>query len=157
MNETITRDAILARLTEGGDYVTKNTFLSSLREQLLRKGSLSDKQIAAAERSLAVEAEKKSLAEKGVKAPEGRVEFCGTVRSVKLKDGYGYGARQQPCWKAVIRSDEGWSAYVTLPSDVRGNDPQGVVGRRVAISATLRRSDKDATFAFGSHPSGRLL
>jgi hypothetical protein len=53
--------------------------------------------------------------------------------------------------KIVIRTDAGWSAWVTLPSAL--DDGSDVKGRRIKLSATLTPSDKDATFAFGKRPT----
>lgn len=144
-------------LSDNGEVVRKNDFLSDLRRKLYTYGDLSPRQVSAAERCIVGEKrraewaakraeEKAALAAAGVEAPEGRVEFEGEV--VTVKEHYG---RFGTVTKIVVKASQGWSCWVSLPI---GIDRDSVRGKRVKLTASLTRSDKDKTFAFGKRPSG---
>ena len=83
-----------------------------------------------------------------VAAPEGRVEFTGTVVSLKLRDS-GFGST----WKIVLRS-AGWSAWGTAPNALLDEIPSDeVVGSTITLRATVTRSDDDASFGFFKRPT----
>jgi hypothetical protein len=151
----------IARLLDGNDpEVAGSEFLSDIRSKACN-GRLSDAQIAAVGRAFegidrrrgwAVERAQRAaaLVASGVQAPEGRVEVEGEVVSVKDRDGF----RGNVETKIVIKTDAGWSAWLTLPSSI---DADGLKGQRIRVTVTLTRSDKDATFAFGKRPSKAVL
>ncbi len=142
---------VISQLRENAAIVERNEFLRSLRSQLEKRGSLTERQIAAAGRFL-------SAAQTPLPpAPVGRVEFRGTVLSVKFKES---GYRQIPgSWKATIQSEEGWKAWLTVPKNLQESVPdvQELVGRKVTLEATLSRSDRDPSFAFGKKPTRARL
>jgi hypothetical protein len=148
--------ACLKRLVEDGSHGSE--FLSDVRSKFLANGRLSDAQVAAVgrafegiDRRAKWDAERReraaALVAAGVRAPQGRVEVVGQIVSAKSQ----LNAVGEPCVKIVIRTDAGWSAWVTLPSAL--DDGSDVKGRRIKLSATLTPSDKDATFAFGKRPT----
>ena len=138
-------------LLDNSDAVRNNTFLSDIRRKYLRFGTLSEKQIAAVERSIASiasrrdeDAKRAALAASGVKAPEGQHRVCGTIVSVKSST-YGFGA--------VVSVDEGYRVWFRLPAALtRECEPADARGRRVEFDATLTRSDRDPLFAFAKRP-----
>ena len=162
---SVRRDALiadhphLARLDEFPD----NTFLTDLKWKLNRSGELSIKQIDAAARSIQREEEraaktaerekvKAALVAQGVSAPEGKALVKGEVVSLKYQDGI-YGSQ----WKIVVKHDEGWSAWATLPASLTSaivdDNYKLIPGVRIQFYATLKKSDRDPLFAFASRPT----
>ncbi len=124
-----------------------NSFLGSLRDQLIARATLSERQLEcipkAAERQAKWTAEKaKQDAEPKKPAPEGRVEIEGEIVHVKLQESH-YG----DTLKMLVKCD-GFRVWSTVPSSLEGE----VKGRRVKFTATLTRSDKDESFAFAKRP-----
>jgi hypothetical protein len=148
----------IARLLDGGRDVEASEFLYDVRSKALEHGRLSDGQIAAVERAVEPifrrDAERRRLAEAGVKAPEGRVEVTGVVLSVKEEQ-----SQFGTAIKIVVKSDDGWKVWTTAPasllSDVRLIDEVrgALVGKRIKFVAALTRSPSDAAFAFGKRPT----
>ncbi|AWY06683.1 hypothetical protein SEA_ZETA1847_49 [Microbacterium phage Zeta1847] len=86
-----------------------------------------------------------------VAAPEGRVELEGVIVGLKYREPYAYGAAGS--WAAVIECD-GFKVYGTLPSSISAAER----GTRVAFTATLERSEDDASFAYYKRPTkARIL
>jgi hypothetical protein len=87
-------------------------------------------------------------------APEGRVEIVGTVLSVKIREGY-YGVEL----KMTVQHESGWRVWSTIPAAIADQveDLDDLKGQQVAFTATLKRSDDDASFAFASRPSKASL
>lgn len=169
----------IARLLDGNDVeVNRSEFLSDIRRKAEDSGRLSEAQIAAVgkafERIDQRKAWDKERAEKaavlvaaGVKAPEGRLEFEGVIVSAKIHD-----SRFGESVKLVVKTDAGWSVWVTCPSGLEDAAvghvdiglPSGgarayeaLRGRRVRLTATLTRSDRDPLFAFGKRPAKASL
>lgn len=158
----------IARLLAGGDAeIAGSEFLSDIQRKALDKGRLSQPQIDAVVRAFeridqrrawAKERAEKSavLVAAGVKAPEGRLEFEGVVVSAKIHE-----SRFGDSLKLVVKNDAGWSVWVTCPSGLeeaagRGHEVrsyEALKGRRVRLTATLTRSDRDPLFAFGKRPA----
>lgn len=148
----------IARLLDGNDpEVAGSEFLSDIRAKAY-SGRLSDAQVAAVARAFdgidrrrqwAKERAERAaaLVAAGVRAPEGRVEVEGVVLTVKDQ----YGFRGEPTRKILVKADAGWSVWLTLPASLAGDAE--VKGQRIRVTATLTRSDRDATFAFGKRPS----
>jgi hypothetical protein len=142
----------IRRLVDDEATVQKNSFLADVRSRFLSSGRLSDKQIAAIAASFEREAEfrkrdedKQSLLAAGVKTPNGRVTFVGEIVSVKDR-------QSQFGWqtKATIKTDSGWLCWVTLPAGSNNASR----GQRVRMTATVKQSDRDPLFGFGSRPHG---
>jgi len=164
----------LQRLLNNDDVVRGSSFLADVRRKFVESGRLTDNQIAAvkrafegeerrqqwakerAERQAKFAAEKAALQAAGVQAPEGRVEVEGEIVSVKWHEsniGYGYGRRSAGAYKIVVKTDAGWSCWATLPSELAAEGAATAKGRRIQFTATLTRSDRDPTFAFGKRPT----
>ena len=90
-----------------------------------------------------------------VPAPEGRQAFEGEIVSAKYQDGY-YGEELKITVK--VRTPEGvWLAWGTCPSAFRGVTGGRLKGRKVCITGTLTRSDRDEHFAFFKRPIGQYI
>lgn len=98
------------------------TFASSLAEQLDRKSTLSDGQVAAVRRSIEREAEwaSKQAAEAArvrLPAPVGKgIAVTGTVLNVKDMDGYMDGS---VTWKMLVETADGWKVWSTVPQSIQ--------------------------------------
>lgn len=147
----------IAKLIANGEEVRSSTFLTDVRDKLLRFGVLSPKQIEAVDRSIsrsaqyalrreAIEAERIALKARGVEAPEGDCKVTGEIVSVKATK-YGYGI--------VVRCAEGYAVWLNLPTSLRRSvsDIESIRGRSVEFDATLTRSDRDPLFAFAKRPT----
>lgn len=159
-----TRDAFIASTPEAQALINYDrecqngegtpAFISSLAEQLERNGYLSEKQISMILPTIEKdknrktelagrEAEKHILIAQGVQAPEGKVLVEGEVVAFKeYANDFGW------VRKMIVKSNEGWSVYVTQPSSI---SPEK--GDRVSFLATLTRSQDDQLFAFGKRPT----
>ena len=131
------------------DYSGTNDFFTSLRDQLLRNGSLSERQVAAYERSLVRDAEREAQRANepaATPAPSGKVTVTGEVLSTKYveSDFSRYGGTL----KMLVRDDRGFKVWVTVPSAITVER-----GDRVTFTATLEVSDRDECFAFGKRPT----
>lgn len=81
--------------------------------------------------------------------PEGTYELIGTAVSVRTMNG-----RFGPQDKLLLQLDSGQRVYGTLPSSLTGAEP----GQRVALTATVKRSDSDPLFGYFKRPrKGRVL
>lgn len=131
--------------------------ITDIRRKLYTYGDLSERQVAfvgkllVEAREKAAEAAKRAEAranEVRIPAPEGRVEVIGTVvhrRSV-WSDYAGLGGGY--VWKIIVKDDRGFAVWLSEPSSIETN-----LGDRVKVRATLTRSDRDESFAFGKRPS----
>jgi hypothetical protein len=126
--------------------------VSDIRSKLWQYGNLSDRQVAFVEKLLseakARNAAPAPVAETKVDAPTGRMVFEGVVVSRKWVEG-DYGST---C-KIVLKCDDQerggiWLVYVTEPNSITTEK-----GDVVRMTATLTRSDRDRSFAFGKRPS----
>jgi hypothetical protein len=149
----VARDTFLATYPAAAallDYSGPNEFLSSLREQLLRKGSLSERQVEAYLRSVERTAERAAQraadeqAHPATPAPSGKVTVIGEVLSTKVQSS-AYG----DTLKMLVRDDRGFKVWVSVPSTLAAVQP----GMRITFSATLEVSDRDQCFAFGKRPT----
>lgn len=154
------------RLLSNDDVVRKNHFLSDVLRKFLVSGRLSDNQIRAvdnafsgearrsqwaaekADRLAAREAERQQLLSAGVRAPTGRVEVAGKV--IAVKDHF---SRFGATTKVTIKTNAGWLCWVTLPSGI----DRDCIGRQITLTATVKPSDKDPVFSFGSRPTNATL
>lgn len=137
------RAAFLAQ-HEGLEDVLKavpGDFGASLRIQLNDRGSLSEKQVAAARRVAAEQAERAA-------APavvEGRGVLTGVVKSTKWVDNDFGGAL-----KMTLADDRGFVVFGTVPNAI-ADDVEA--GDRVTFTARVEQSRNDASFGFYSRPS----
>jgi len=103
----------------------------------------------------ALKAEKAAAAEAGTVAPEGRVrDIAAVVTKIANK-----GDEHFPEWKMTVQTDEGWSAWMTVPQALTAFTgyparvrPTVEVGDRITFTATITRSDRDPMFGFGKRP-----
>jgi len=114
-----------------------------LREKLFKFGTLSEKQIALAFRL--VEQDKKRAEEdaKALDAPAGRHIVSGVVLSVKTK-----WSQFGDVEKMLVKDERGFKVYATVPSSMSVEK-----GDSITIKVTLKPSNDDSKFAFGSRPS----
>lgn len=126
----------------------KNTFVQDVLAKLDKYGSLSDRQVAAVEQSLArdVQRAQQRAAEaqqpKG-EAPTGRAEVTGTVLSLQERE-TDFGI----VTKMLLQLENNSRAWMTAP---RGGDYDR--GDKIVVRATFERSKDDASFAFGARPT----
>jgi len=131
-----------------------SAFLISLYFGFKKFAELSEKQLASIEPAIARESEmiqkaaeraaaKDALINSGVQAPEGKTTVEGEVVGLKeYENDYGI------TYKMIVKSDAGWTVYVTIPSGINPSK-----GDRVRFNATLTRSQDDPLFAFGKRPT----
>jgi hypothetical protein len=140
------------------DYEGDNTFVGDIQYKLRRYTELSDRQVEAAVRAIARDAEhaarqvarasqEEALRESGVSCPTGRATVTGEVIAVKWVAGFGYNAPDTK--KLVVKSDEGWKVYVTAASSIYDADK----GTRVRFTCNVTPSDDDPLFGFGKRPT----
>jgi hypothetical protein len=144
---------VLQRLLNGEG---RSSFLADVRRRFVESGRLSDRQIAAVQRAFdgearreQWEADKQARRAAGVEAPVGRVEVEGKIIAAKTHGSW-IGRRYVESLKVTILHDSGWKVWVTLPDSLRSEDP---AGRRIRLTATLTKSDRDPAFAFGRRPT----
>ena len=83
----------------------------------------------------------------GVTVPAGKVRIRGTVAGFKTQE-----SRFGTTEKMIVRSDEGWAVYVTVPAGITP-----ARGDTVKFVATVTRSDRDPLFGFASRPTGAKI
>ena len=148
-----------------------NDFYWSIAEKLIKYGDLSEKQVAAIERSVARQqawkaadeeraAQVAKLTAAGVTVPTGRVKITGKVVFVKVDE---YDAWGQP-YKFKIESDEGWQVYGSVPAALRQARPSGgpplkewLTGKRVEIVAGVKPKDGDPLFGYLNRPTAAKI
>lgn len=138
-------------------------FVNSVRNQLIAKGQLSEKQVAAmvkvGAQIQAQAARKAKWAEQDSDAEDvvvGKVTITGTIISQKLQDGY-YGST----WKMLVRDDRGFKVWGSIPSKFEAMEwdedadewVHALKGKRVAFTANVTASDKDSKFGFFKRPT----
>ncbi len=123
-----------------------HAIIRDLRDQLTRKGSLSEKQVALALK-IAREIEAREVARANApKAPRGRVTVTGEIVSTKEQyTAYGYS------FKMLFKAQEGFKVWVSVPSAIACE--KGLEGRTLTIKVTLKPSNDDSSFAFGTRPT----
>lgn len=147
---------LLRELPDAADMVSDDSFLFSIASQIQAKGELSEKQIAAAERSILKakerDAAKKAKAEamSGL-APmtAGRRLITGKIVSKKwMQNDFSYSGGSTA--KIVIEDAEGYRYYGTLPSSVCDLDR----GDEISLTATITpKGEDDPHFGFYKRPS----
>lgn len=154
--------------------VRGDRFLGSVSTQLLRWGSLSDKQVNAAERVLArarsewevMEAVRQEREQQRVRAetmrkaeeasygdrlvPEGKQVVRGEVQRVWTEDVGPDTQRAVP--KMLLRADQGFLVECTVPKVLVPKTLDLLVGRRIELHARLARKADDWAYAYGRYP-----
>ncbi|AND75161.1 hypothetical protein pf16_238 [Pseudomonas phage pf16] len=131
----------------------------SIIRNLVKYGNLSEKQWAYLAKCLdAVKKAPEELANKAERdaqrkaeqeanckpAPEGRMVVKGKVISTRCQESqYGYE------YKMLVESVDGWRVWLTVPSSLGTIEK----GWELEFTATIKPSDEDKFFAFGSRPS----
>ena len=160
---------ILAELTYGGNGglfdADWSEFLSNMQYALVHKGFMSERQIAAAVKSLgkAVEfldrkagrqAQRAAEQADAAPVPTGRVVITGTVVKVEWKEN-GFGGREV----MTVKNAAGWLVWGTVPSSLNVNkdgfitvDSGVKVGDTVTFTATVEASDRPE-FGFFKRPT----
>ncbi len=130
-------------------YSGNDKFLSSLAEQLRQTEHLSDKQIAAALRSIGSITRREQ--ENATSSPviEGRIVIRGEVLSVKTKI-YGPNARNV----MTVRDERGFKVWGTVPAIIAGGVSRGDL---VTFTAQVEKSDRDESFGFFKRPTDTTL
>lgn len=133
-----------------------NSFTHDILRKLQQYGNLSERQVAAVlrgaqrDREFAERREAERVALQDVAPlPEGRRLIAGEIVSAKWKvTPYGMQA------KMLVREDSGNKVWGTIPAALVPDDEDlpAMVGQRVALTATVRRSDDDPHFGFYSRP-----
>lgn len=143
-----------------------NPFLSDLWAKAFDY-ELSEKQIAAAAKSLQSKADREAerAAEKAAlsEVVEGKGTIEGTIVSVKYKDSQFGGA-----WKMTVKDDRNFLVWGTVPQAIfdqqhdeaaEGENPfaEHLKGRKVRFNATVEASEEDKTFGFFKRPTKAVL
>jgi hypothetical protein len=149
-----------------------NPFVVDVLTRGRRYGDLTPRQFEAVVAAVARDAERAAGRPEEIKAPapEGRVTLTGEIVSVKEHES-AFGVTRKMTVK--VSTPEGvWLAWMTVPSGlIRGAaahsvlldgskrpDPyDGLRGKTVEVTATLTRSDRDESFAFGKRPAGKFI
>lgn len=118
-------------------------FLGSLADQLRSKGELTERQVEAARKALAIEAERQAAEETAEPVPTGRVQVTGLVVSLKTQD-----TRYGTTYKMLVLDDRGFKVFGTEPSSL-----SPAKGDRVTFMAALEPSGDDPKFGFFSRPT----
>lgn len=139
-----------------------NYFIESLRQQMHRR-HLSEKQLAAAVKSIAKDAEfaatRAAEAESKQDAPEGRMVIKGTIATMKLQESM-YGST----YKMLVKAEGDFTVWGTVPAsmwdslqELKGGDDyytgDDFKGCTVQFTATLKRADNDSTHAYFTRPT----
>ena len=144
---------------------------ADLLRQLLRKGTLSEKQVALAlrlpeqqkQREAAQAARDEKLAT-ATKWEEGRQEITGKVISRREEEAYGGGS----CWKMLVELEDGRRCWGTIPANLtttQETDADGfvhyfafdVTGSKISFNGTIQLSKKDPYFAFFKRPASAVV
>lgn len=131
-------------------------FFQSLREQLIRRLELSDKQLECiAPAIIRQERWKTERAERDARMPEaspvieGRIDITGEVLTTKTQYS-DYGDTD----KWLVIDDRGFKVWGTIPrAAFDDHDMKSLRGQRVTFTATVTKSDRDEAFGFYKRPT----
>jgi hypothetical protein len=142
--------ACLGRGAELPETSSRNSFLIDLSRKLNHYGSLSERQVEAARKSLARDIEwaaqrAAKVAAEPVATPvlTGRIEITGEILTTKYVENDFGGTL-----KMMVRDDRGFRVWGSVPSSLDASR-----GDRVTFTATVEASKDDPTFGFASRPS----
>lgn len=155
----------------GYDDCGRFEFPLSLHAQLMRKGTLSERQVAAVRKSIVKQAEfdARDAAERATaeKCPAERTLITGTVLSAKVQH-----SNFGEVTKLTIKDDRGFKVWGNCPSSLEQIQRQGPTvsefspagflgpigkGDRISFVATITPSDKDEFFGFYKRPANANL
>lgn len=127
---------------EGQPY---NEFFSSVFDQWIRKGEISERQLDAVKRSIVKRQEFAAQREAEVRVPvaEGRQVIVGRVLKKEWRDD-DYGGRDV----ITVKDDRGFVVWGTCPRSVDVEK-----GERIKFAATVTKSDRDESFGFFKRPT----
>lgn len=131
-------------LVEGLDTI--GDFGSSLKGQLIKNGTLTERQVTAAKEAIERQKEyaaRKEAEPKRTPVVEGRGEITGSVLSVQMKH-TDFGS----VWKMKVADDRGFHVWGSVPTDLELEK-----GDRVKFTGTVKASENDNTFGFFSRPA----
>jgi hypothetical protein len=152
--------------------------LRDMAGKLIRYGSISEKQIAFAQKLIAqiqdrprLQAEREARDEnrKPIPAFLKRATIEGTIISAKFQEGGwvdGKDFYQPTCIKITIEHADGWRVWGTAPADLGFGDGQYhsgeataafLKGKKVRLDARVTVSDKDSKFGFFKRPTKAAL
>lgn len=142
-------------------------------ERLIKYGSISEKQVnytrkllqaisSREERLYAQALEENHVRDTAAPWVAGRQDVSGNIVSARFVDyEYAQMAHIQPtALKILLKRDDGAKLWVSLPSRMwtASDVVEQVRGARIeGLRVTVKLSDKDPIFAFGSRPSGGVL
>lgn len=150
INQVVGLEGITLTNSEHNRLMGQMGTLVDLIRSLVRWGSWSNRQLALAHKlaenimnAKAVIVDRREQEAAMIDAPEGKVEITGKVVSTKWVEG-----PYNDTLKMLVIDDRNFKVWSTVPAAI---DPE--VGQKVRFTATLTRSDKDASFAFAKRPS----
>lgn len=133
------------------DLKSEHRIVRDIRTRLIQWGSISEAQAGLVRKLAREERERASQpVEVKVPAPEGTVTIHGTVVSVKAHESY-YGFTTKMTIK--VKTDAGvFLVWMTKPAGLNAT-----INSNVVVTATLTRSDRDPSFAFGKRPRAATI
>jgi hypothetical protein len=81
--------------------------------------------------------------------PEGRHDVHGEIVKLTWKN-----SDWGRSLKMIVKSDEGWKVWGTVPAAFENDVTEGM---KITVRYTMKRSDRDDRFAFGSTPSNLVI
>lgn len=134
----------------------QHPIVEDIRARFAQYGQLSEKQMALVLK-LANDAKNPRAEPNWLDVEEGRRKVEGTVLAAKVND---FGA-----WKMLLQIDRDGGAekvWTTIPAAIvdssasaANGDLRGLLrGKRVRMTVTIKRSDRDAKFGIGKRPTG---
>jgi hypothetical protein len=172
----------LGGMESGGGWV------ADIARKLMDTGRLTERQISAVEnvirkgveianRKAAQDAQRAAEKAAATPAPTGRVTVTGKIVHLKwVEQNHRYG--QRTTVKMLLKSDEGFTVWASMPSSLNRQVEQEVEaeraaaraekrdplplpyspeGRRVRVTLTLEPKADDPTFAFGARPANATV
>jgi hypothetical protein len=133
--------------------------------RMIERDAARDK--AQAEREAATAA----LIAAGVEVAEGKREIVGEIVRISSKESH-FGYQSKTVWQITVKTDDGCKIMGTIPGTLCPTDYNGgtaddegswqwhlnqLIGKRVKLTGTVKRSDRDQTFGFYSRPGKASL
>lgn len=142
-------EAVVFHLQE---FKAENSFYSDLWMKLHKYGELSERQVAAVERNIDADIERRAKweAEKAnaVPVPTGRMQICGEVKTTKVQES-DFGDQV----KMLVLDDRGFKVWGTVPNSIYNVSK----GERVSFMAQVAPTEKDAYFGIFKRPTQAKL
>lgn len=162
VEELVESHPLLAELTyfNTDGIAACSSFLADLGGRLRQYGSLSERQIAVAERIIGEEIAKqaKKDAQRIVKVertpvPEGRIELKGVIDGFYTSRKEIYQGHYVATEKMWVVSSEGHRVSVSVPSGLDLVE----VGTRLQVTVTVRRDEREAHKGWGTRPTKAVV